>query len=103
MSMAYTLFSELTAAAEGSSFLTQRTKRTFQFKGSTTAGAGAAEVDVEGSLDGSNWEVLNTITLTLGTTEIADGVAQDSAWKYVRGNLKSISGTGAKATLMMGA
>lgn len=77
-------------------------KRTFQAKGSTSAGAGAAAVEVQASNDKVNWIVLGTISLTLGTTETSDGFTTDAPWRYIRGNVASISGTNAKATLIMG-
>lgn len=77
-------------------------KRTFQALGATTAGAGAAAVLVQVSNDGSNWITIGTITLTLATTESSDGFASDAKWRYVRGNVQSISGTGAYVTLIAG-
>lgn len=77
-------------------------KRTFQLYGTTSAGAGAAEVDIEVSNDNTNFIVLGTITLVLATTASSDGFAIDAPWQYVRGNVKSISGTNATVTLTMG-
>jgi hypothetical protein len=77
-------------------------RATFQAKGTTTNGAGASAVKVQGSNDNSNWIDVGTITLTLATTESSDGFASDAAWVYWRGNVSSISGTGAAVTLIMG-
>lgn len=77
--------------------------RTFQLTGTTTAGAGAATVKVQVSNDNVVWIDLGTISLTLATTASADAFKDVGAWVYVRGNVTSISGTGAAVTLMMGA
>lgn len=76
--------------------------RTFQAVGSTSSGTGAATVTVEGSNDGRNWILIGTISLTLGTAETTDGFASNAAWEFVRGNVTSISGTGAKVSLIAG-
>ena len=76
--------------------------RTFELVGQTSAGAGAASVDVEVSNDGVNWINLANISLTLSTTTSSDGTASSAAWRFVRGNVASISGTGASVDLIMG-
>lgn len=96
-----------TAATAGSSYEVDRRiedsqKRVFQAVGTTTAGAGAATVLVQGSLDDTNWLTLGTISLTLGTTATSDGFATDAPWTYIRGNCSAISGTGATVTLFVG-
>ena len=75
---------------------------TFQAIGTTTAGAGAASIDIEVSNNGVNWLVLGTITLTLGVTAVSDGFAANAAWLYTRADLKTVSGTGAAVTVLMG-
>lgn len=77
-------------------------KRTFHGYGSTTAGSGASTIDVEVSNDGTNWIVFDTLSLTLGTTVTSDSSVIVDPWKYVRGNVKTISGTNAKVSLIMG-
>jgi len=76
--------------------------RVFQAVGTTSSGAGAATVLVQVSCDNVNWLTLATITLTLATTASSDGFASIEQWPYVRGNVSSISGTGAAVTLYMG-
>jgi hypothetical protein len=76
--------------------------RTYQAYGQTTAGSGAATIKVQGSNDNTNWVDLGTITLTLTTTTVSDGFASNAPWKYVRGNVTALSGTGAAVTLMVG-
>jgi hypothetical protein len=73
--------------------------RTFQATGATTAGAGAAQVAILASNDGVGWITLGTINLTLGTTPVTDGIASSAAWKSVKAQLVSISGTGAAVTV----
>lgn len=78
-------------------------RHTFQVSGKTTAGAGAAAVDIQVSNNGRVWLTLATVTLTLGTTESTDGFVSDAPWRFVRANVTSISGTGASVTAEMGA
>ncbi len=89
------------AAAEIPSYEGKRSPQTYQAKVAGT-GAVVAVIDVEVSNDRNVWEVLGTISLS-GTTSDSDGFASAAGWPFVRGNVKSISGTGAAATLTMGA
>ena len=77
-------------------------KRVFQAHGRTTAGAGSATVLIQGSLDGTHWVTLLTISLVLATTETTDGGTTDAPWKFVRASLTAIAGTGATVDVMMG-
>lgn len=79
----------------------------FQAVGRTTAGAGAATVNIEVSnLDNptidAHWLVGMTITLTLGTTDVSDGQHFNAKWKFVRARVTAISGTGASVDVYMG-
>lgn len=74
----------------------------FQLFGQTSAGAGAAAVDVQVSNDNTNWITQRTISLTLSASTTTDGYVDRAIWKYVRGNVTSISGTNAAVTLLMG-
>lgn len=80
-------------------------KRVFQAYGSTTAGAGAAVIEIYGSLFGitGTWVLLGTITLTLGTAVTNDGFASDAPWPYLAVKVVSISGTNAAVTASVGA
>lgn len=91
-----------TATGAGSTYEPMSKDRVFQATGLTSSGSGAASIDVEVSLDGSNWDVMGTISLTLGTTSTSDSFASTTPWKYVRGNVTSISGTGATVYLWCG-
>lgn len=83
-------------------------KRTFQARGSTSAGAGSATIkiqvsNVEAPSADTDWIDAGTITLTLSTTVTTDGFAQDASWRHVRANVTAISGTDATVTVWMGA
>lgn len=78
-------------------------RRAFQLAGSTTSGIGSATAVVEVSLDGINYLTLGTMTIALSITVSTDGFTSDAPWRYVRGNVTAISGTGASVTLTMGA
>lgn len=82
--------------------------RTFHATGETTAGAGTAVFKVWGSnldspvmTDDTEWVLLGTISLTTGTTRVSDGFAVTAAWRWIRGELDSVSGTGGKGSLWM--
>lgn len=79
-----------------------RDNATFQANGITTAGTGSATIDIEVSNNESDWIIMGTITLTLGTTSTSDGFASSSAWAFVRSNVTAISGTGATVTVTIG-
>lgn len=100
------LLSAVTGTGVGNKVREVAKDRTFFATGTTTAGAGAATITVEGSLDGTNFVTLGTINLTLATTIATDtntsGFAIMAPWKYVRGNVTAISGTGASVDLWMG-
>lgn len=116
-----TMINAATATGAGSVFVTAGTAsgsqvylaplgpiRVFQAYGTTSAGAGAAVIEVQGSNDGTNFFVLCSITLTLATTITTTnggtgGCVSNATWPYLRGNVLSISGTSAAVTLTVGA
>jgi hypothetical protein len=79
----------------------------FQAVGATSAGAGAATIEIEVSNTGrdNEWLQLATgpISLTLSTTPATAAIILDEPWVYARGNCTAISGTGAAVTLTIGA
>lgn len=97
------LLTDATATGAGTAVQPLGVRRTYQAIGNTTAGAGASTIDIEVSNDGTNYVVVDTLSLTLATTVSSDSFESDKAWKYVRGNVKTISGTGAKVSLILGA
>lgn len=77
-------------------------RKTYQANGTTTNGAGAATIQVQGSNDGTSWDTIGTISLTLSTTNASDSFSSDDRYAVVRGNVTAISGTGASVNLTMG-
>jgi hypothetical protein len=75
-------------------------EKAFHIIHSTTSGAGAAVVVVQVSNDATNWLDAATFTLTLSTTPTSEAFCRNGPWKYVRGKVNSISGTGASITLI---
>lgn len=98
-----TMLSAVTGTGAGSSVLPayQGTK-TFQAAGTTSAGSGSVTVAVQCSLDGTNWDTLGSITLTLATTTSSNSFASNDRCRLVRGNVTAISGTGASVSLYLG-
>lgn len=78
-----------------------------QVWGGTTSGTGSAVVNIETSVlggspltlteqEGNVWSVMFQFMLTLGVPITYEGAASgEIAWKYIRGNVVSLSGTGA--------
>lgn len=97
------LLTDAVAPGAGDAHAPWAARRTFQAVGSTSSGAGAADVRIEVSNDGVNYIEAGAITLTLSTSASSDGFASDAAWRYVRARVDSISGTGAAVTVWMGA
>ena len=95
---AATLGADLTTTGAQDAHQLRGPHKAIQVKGSTSAGAGSATVYIEVSNDKLNWELMWETTLTLGTTEVSDGVAVSNAWKWIRVNVNAISGTGAKVS-----
>jgi hypothetical protein len=77
-------------------------KVAFQAAGRTTSGAGAATIVIVGSLNGTDYVTLGTITLTLGTAITSDGFTSDNAWVYYSSTITAISGTNAVASVFVG-
>lgn len=98
----HTLLNAVTSTGAGTSYPKVNIFTSFQAYGTTSAGSGSADIKIQVSNDDSNWIDLGTISLTLGTTATTDGFASEAPWRYVRGNVDSISGTDASVTLLMG-
>lgn len=91
-----------TTAAAGDAIKGINKTKTYQAGGTTTAGAGAATVLVQGSNDeGASWNTIGTITLTLSTTRSSDSFTSDDRYQRLRGNVSAISGTGAAVDLIV--
>ena len=87
-----------TSTETGSGIRSINSKRAVQVIGSTSSGTGSATIAIEGSLDGTNYLCLGTITLSLTTTDSNDGFVVDGPWLFTRADLTAISGTGASVT-----
>ena len=99
----YELITAATVTTTSDPLLLGTDSKTFQAKGTTTAGAGAATIIIEVTNDTTwPWITLGTITLTLGTAATSDGLAMLAGWKYVRARLSAISGTGAAVSVAVG-
>jgi hypothetical protein len=97
-----TLLSAVIATGAGAATNGKADYKTFHAFGTTTAGAGAATIVVQGSMTGASWDTIGTITLTLATTVSSDGFTATDRYAQVRGNVTAISGTNAAVTLVMG-
>jgi hypothetical protein len=97
------LLTSATTAAAGAATRSVSATKTYQANGVTTSGAGSATIAVQGSNDdGTSWDTIGTITLTLSTTSSSDSFASDDRYTWLRGNVTAISGTGASVDLTMG-
>lgn len=97
----HTLLSGVIVTGDSSTSQPISSNKVFHLTGFTSAGAGAASVTVEGSLDNVNFVVLDTLTLTLGTSITSDSGVDIAPWKYLKANVGSISGTDGEVTLTM--
>ncbi len=70
----------------------------------TGTGAISATIDVECSNDGISALATPAGTITLsGTTSVSDGfVTQNASWKFVRLNVRALTGTGATVNATIG-
>lgn len=104
------LIDAATATSTGEKHGAWTHRQTYQATGFTTAGAGAAtvqiwvsDVDNPSTATDVDWVLLATISLTLATTSSTDGAASEAAWRWRRAKVSAISGTGASVTVWMGA
>lgn len=92
-----------TTVAAGAAFdVNGHGARTYQVVGSTSAGAGSTTVAIQGSNNGTNWDTIGTVTLTLSTAAASNGFSSADAYDYVRANVTAISGTGAAVSVFLG-
>lgn len=75
-----------------------------QAYGSTSAGTGAATIQIYGSRinDVLSGVLMGTITLTLGTVVTYDGFATEAPWSFMWANVSAISGTNASVNVQVG-
>jgi hypothetical protein len=101
-SQVVTMLSAATTAAAGAAVSGARGVKTFQADGTTSAGSGSATIQVQGRVGRASWDVIGTITLTLGTTATSDSFTSDDRYTELRGNVTAISGTNASVNLYYG-
>ena len=91
----YTLLAAVIATGVGPAVQPMASSMAIAVTGAVSASTGAATVDIQVSNDGTNYMVIDTATLTLGTATTGDSVVLTAPWKYVRANVTAISGTNA--------
>jgi hypothetical protein len=100
------LLNAVSTPGVGAAHFGRGAKRTFQAYGEVASGTGAARVDVEVSdavsPTANDWLTFGTVNLSLSTTRDTGGFTSDARWRWVRGNLISVSGTTPSITLVMG-
>lgn len=77
-------------------------RATFQAVGRTTAGAGTATVLIRGSVDGTNYDLIGTMTLAFTTAEGSDSIAIDAAWPHIQTEVTAIAGTNSTVDVWLG-
>ena len=97
-----TIIDEISTTATSSAFQAAGSKKTFQFVGATATGAGSSTARVQVSNDAENWITMDTLSLTLSASSSSDSYYLDAPWKYFRGIVHSITGTGATVSLYAG-
>lgn len=97
-----TLANNVTATGAQSPLKSISGGKTYQVTGATTAGAGSAVAAVQCGNNGTNWDTLGTITLTLSTTSSSDSFVSIDRCMFVRVNLTTLTGTGASVSATMG-
>lgn len=76
---------------------------TFQATVNGSSGVVTATIDIEVSNNERNWIPMATISLSASAPVAdSDGFASNASWSFIRANLTAITGTDAKATVVMG-
>lgn len=101
------LLDAVTSTGAGNKIALSGSKHTFQAMGITSSGSGTAVVNIEVSsvelpASNSDWVLAGTITISFGTTAVADGFTMNAPWKWARARLTSITGTNASVTAWKG-
>lgn len=92
-----------TATGAGPQLEVWHTNRTFEAFGNTASGTGSAVVAIEVRNDeNAAWKTLATITLSLTAGGVSDGLATSAAWRFIRANTTTLSGTGATVSVNVG-
>lgn len=91
-----------TATGAGTALAMTKNAKTFQAIGATTSGTGSASISIQGSNDGSNWDTIGSITLTLGTAATSNSFTSNDRYNQHRANVTAISGSGASVSVFAG-
>jgi hypothetical protein len=102
--MAISILTAATTVAAGSAVASRyKGAKSFQGYGTTSAGAGSATIQVQGSnVETGPWDTIGTLTLTLATTVaagVSDSFSSLDGYEFYRANVTAISGTGASVNL----
>jgi len=91
------LQTDATTTGNGEEAQPNRVKRSFFAVGTVTAGAGSVTILIEVSNDGTNWLLVDTLTLTIASSSAngVDGFYHEASWLYSRMRISAISGTNA--------
>ena len=100
--LTHVLVDKATATGNKEAVMLNSRYKTFQVTGKVSASTGSAEVEIQVSNDKVNFVTVDTLSLTLGTTVTSDSYVNNDAWKYVRGNVKTLTGTDAEVTVIVG-
>ena len=96
------LLSSVTTTGSGDAYQANREILGFQAIGVMSSGTGTASIDIQGTLDGSNWKTVGTLSLTALTTATSNDVLQLEANYYqYRGTVTAISTAAATVSLYM--
>jgi len=91
-----------TTTESGLAILPTGDKKTFQATGYVATGTGAATIGVNVSNDGTNFIEVDELSLTLGTAVVSDYYINNDPWKYIKGIVKTITGSVAQVSLTVG-
>lgn len=88
------LLSGATATGAGSSKTLRKAHRTHVLQVTITGGPSSVIVALEGSLNGTNWDSLGSITMSAGQLSAGVGILHvvDKPVYFVRANLTTLSG-----------
>ena len=101
--LSYQILTDVTTTVASEAISIGSNNKAFQVKGSTSAGAGTAEIGVEVTNDPSwPWLTLAVISLSLSPTVTSDGFVMSAGWPWVRVRVISISGADAKISATIG-
>lgn len=95
------LLTDVTATGAGEKLTPLGKCRSLQAYGDVSATTGAATIDIEVSNDNVVYTAVTTLSLTLGVAVTSAIYTMENVFKYVRGNVKTISGTDAKVSLVL--